>query len=172
MTERVEVVPIPTDRQAVLFRLWELYVYDFSEMDGRDAGEDGRFGSARDLGGYWRDPRRHPYFVRVDGELAGFVLVHRHGRLTDDPDVTTMSEFFVMRKYRRRGVGERVATTVFGLFPGRWEVWQIVQNLAAQAFWRRVIGRYTGGRFEERLAFECTIQLFDSRDAVSAEGAA
>lgn len=171
-TERVDIVPIPDGQQDVLLRLWELYVYDFSELDGRDVGEDGRFGSARDLGEYWRDPRRHPYVVRVDGKLAGFVLAHRHGLVFDDPDVTRMSEFFVMRKFRRRGVGERAATLAFDLFPGRWEVWEIAQNVAAQAFWRRVIGRYTGGRFEERTIGERPVQLFDTRDRVSAASAA
>ena len=99
----VEIVPIPADRQHVLFQLWQLYVYDFSEMDGGDVGEDGRYASSIYLGEYWRDPRRHPYVVRVDGKLAGFVLVHRRERLADDPGVTRMAEFFIMRKYRRRG---------------------------------------------------------------------
>ena len=161
----VEIIPIPEDHQAVLLQLWQLYVYDFSEMDGGDVKEDGRYGSAVDLGEYWRDPRRHPYFVRVDGTLAGFVLVHRRGRLVDDPDVTRMSEFFVMRKYRRRGVGALVATRIFDRFPGRWEVWEIERNVAAQAFWRRVIGRYTGGRFEERTVNGRPVQLFDTRTA-------
>ena len=167
----VEVVQISEEQQAAFLQLWELYVYDFSEMDGADVGEDGRFGSARDLGEYWRDPLRHPFFVRVDGILAGFVLVHRLGGLTDAPDVTRMSEFFVMRKYRRRGVGEVVARRIFDLFPGRWEVWEIEQNVGAQAFWRRVIGRYTGGRFEERTLDGRPVQLFDTRDRVAGPAA-
>lgn len=166
MAMHVELVPIPEGQQAVFLRLWELYLYDFSEMDHGDVGEDGCFGGAKGLGEYWRDPRRHPYFVRVDGKLAGFVLVHRHGRLVDDPAVTRMAEFFVMRKYRRRGVGERVACRTFELFPGRWEVWEIERNVGAQAFWRRVIGRYTGSRFEERVIDGRPVQLFDTRDAV------
>ena len=161
----VEIVPIPEDRQDVLFQLWQLYVYDFSELDGGDVGEDGRYASSIYLGEYWRDPRRHPYVVRVDGKLAGFVLVHRRERLADDPGVTRMAEFFIMRKYRRRGVGELVATRIFDQFPGRWDVSEIAQNVGAQAFWRRVIGRYTGGRFEERTVNGRPVQFFDTRAA-------
>ena len=164
MAMDVDAVPVPEDQQAVLLRLWELYLYDFSEMDGGDVGEDGRFWGAKGLDEYWRDPRRHAFFVRIDGRLAGFALVHRHGRLVDDPEVTRMAEFFVMRKYRRRGVGALVATRLFDLFPGRWEVWEIERNVGAHAFWRRVIGRYTGGRFEERVVDGRPIQLFDTRD--------
>jgi predicted acetyltransferase len=60
-------------------------------------------------------------------------------------------EFFVMRKYRRRGAGARVASSVFERFPGGWEVRIDRDNLPAQAFWRRVVGDVTGGRYDERV---------------------
>jgi predicted acetyltransferase len=33
-----------------------------------------------------------------------------------------ITEFFVMRKYRRQGIGKRVARELFECSPGRWEV--------------------------------------------------
>jgi predicted acetyltransferase len=62
-----------------------------------------------------------------------------------------VAEFFVMRKYRRQGVGTVVATRLFDSFRGRWEVRELKTNLAAIAFWRRVIGAYTNGNYEETL---------------------
>jgi predicted acetyltransferase len=50
-----------------------------------------------------------------------------------------MSEFFVMRKYRRGGVGTALAREVFARFPGEWQVRQMTSNPAATAFWRRAI---------------------------------
>ena len=47
-------------------------------------------------------------------------------------------------------VGTEVARRVFDRYPGKWEVTQLTRNVDAQAFWRRVIGAYTGGRYEER----------------------
>ena len=61
-----------------------------------------------------------------------------------------MAEFFVMSKYRRRGVGSEAARFAFDRFPGRWEVREMAANTPAQAFWRRVIGDYTGDNFTER----------------------
>ena len=55
-----------------------------------------------------------------------------------------------MRKYRRLGAGKEAATRLFDLFPGRWEVAVVAPNTGALAFWRQVIGEYTGGRYEER----------------------
>jgi predicted acetyltransferase len=132
----------------VLRRLMQLYLYDLGTIDGWDVGPDGLFGNAERVERYWSEDGRRSFLIRADGALAGFVLVRDEawfaGRGTSE-----ISEFFVMRKYRRRGVGEQAARVAFDMFSGRWEVAEMASNTAAQAFWRAVIGRYTGGRFEE-----------------------
>ena len=59
-----------------------------------------------------------------------------------------MAQFFVMRGYRREGVGRTAATILFDRHPGPWEVRVIEENLPAEAFWRSVIERYTSGAFK------------------------
>ena len=128
---RVEVKVATLREKPVVAQLLELYAHDFSEFDGGDVGDDGRFGF-RNFDAYWTDPDRHPFLVRVDGHLAGFALV-RSGSPHD------MAEFFVMRKYRRGGVGIEVARAVFAKFPGEWQVRQLVANTGATVFWRTAI---------------------------------
>jgi len=60
-----------------------------------------------------------------------------------------MAEFFVMRSYRRRGVGLAAAFAAFDRFKGPWEVRQRDENVAAIAFWRRAIHDYTRGNYRE-----------------------
>jgi predicted acetyltransferase len=60
-----------------------------------------------------------------------------------------MAEFFVMRKYRRRGVGRQVAGQIFDMFPGQWSLYQKEDNLPAQSFWRCVIAEYTQGAYTD-----------------------
>jgi predicted acetyltransferase len=60
-----------------------------------------------------------------------------------------MEQFFVMRRYRRCGVGEAAARWLFARYPGRWQVRERHNNLPAQAFWHAIIGRYTSGRYDE-----------------------
>jgi predicted acetyltransferase len=146
---QIQLNEITEDDLPVLERLAQLYMYDFSEHAHGDVDEDGRFPYI-DLGEFFARDTRHAYVIRVDDKLAGFALVCR-GDAFRDPDelVWWMEEFFVMRKYRRRGVGERVATQLFERFGGTWEVGEVRTNLGAQAFWRAVIGRYTGGDYEE-----------------------
>ena len=50
-----------------------------------------------------------------------------------------MAEFFVMRKYRRAGLGRRAAAEIFPLFPGEWTVRQQRGNAPATSFWRTAI---------------------------------
>jgi predicted acetyltransferase len=125
------VIEAAEHQRPVLRRLVELYRYDFSELDGADVDPHGEYGY-RYLDHYWTDPTRHPFVFQVGGHWAGFALVHE-GSPHD------MAEFFVMRKYRRQGLGRQAAVELFGRFPGRWQVRQLLVNEAATAFWKEVI---------------------------------
>jgi len=147
----------------VLRRLMQLYLYDFAAIDDGRIGEDGLYGNAARIEGFWTDPKMTSYFVRVDGTLAGFVLVRASAHFAGD-GTRDISEFFILRRHRRRGVGRETARYLFDTFPGKWEVTQITGNVEAQAFWRRVIGDYTAGRYEElpRPDGQGVMQRFDN----------
>ena len=83
------------------------------------------------------------------GILAGFVLVNDYCYHLKTPDTKSIAEFFVMRKYRRMGVGKTVARRVFEMFPGPWGVVQHGANLPSIRFWEKVVGEFTDGRFEQ-----------------------
>ncbi len=134
------------EEKPVLHRLLQLYLYDFTEFIGGELSAHGEYEDPY-LDHYWQPAAgetRVPYLVRVGGRLAGFALVRREG---EGP--WTMAEFFVLRPYRRGGVGARVAKAVFERHPGAWSVHEVPANVPAQAFWRRVIGEVTGGVFAE-----------------------
>ncbi len=146
-SDNIQINEATLDEKPILRQLLELYEYDFSEFERTDVGPHGIYGY-RYLDHYWTEPDCHPYLIRVDGQLAGFVLVNRHG--ASGQARWSLAEFFVMRKYRKQGVGEFAATFVFNLWPGEWEVSQAASHPGSTAFWRKVIGRYTGGGLEER----------------------
>jgi predicted acetyltransferase len=131
VASEVEVVAANAGDESILRNLLELYLHDFSEMTGADVDAHGLFGY-RWLDSYWTEPDRHPFLIRADGRLAGFALV-RSGTPHD------MAEFFVLRKYRRSGVGLLAARAVFAAFPGEWQVREMTANTGATAFWRTAI---------------------------------
>jgi predicted acetyltransferase len=150
----------------VLKNLFPLYIHDLSQFTDFDVEADGAFRAPPSFAAYWQSPERHPFLLRADGRVAGFALV----RQTDaDPLSFDMGEFFVLRRYRRHGVGRIAASALFDRFRGRWEVRELVDNLPAQGFWRRIIADYTQGAFEdtreyfERYGREFIVQRFGSR---------
>jgi predicted acetyltransferase len=165
----LSLTPAAEDERFVLANLMQLYIYDWSEVAPLDVGADGRFADYPLLDAYWREADRHPFLLRVDGTLAGFALVSARSRLSGAAGVFDMAELFVMRRYRRRGVGAGAAAALFDRFRGRWEIRQRPENTAATAFWRRAVDRYTGGRFEEvqwnDAAWVGPVQMFSSAPA-------
>jgi predicted acetyltransferase len=147
---RIEVRRASTAEKVVVRHLMQLYNHDFAEFDGNDVGEDGLYAHAYDLDRYWTGTTRHPFLVRVDGKLAGFALMEIEQK-DDGSPYCFLAEFFIMKKYRGQGVGQAVAFALFDRYPGEWQVSQIERNLPAQVFWRKVIGRYTGGHFNENI---------------------
>ena len=161
----ISLDPAGAAERPVLENLFQLYAYDWSELGWLDVGRDGRFADPS-LAAYWQDNDRHPFLIRVDGRLAGFALVTGTSRLTGAAGVFDMAEFFVMRKYRRKGVGFAAASAAFDRFSGRWEIRQRDENVGATEFWRRVIARYTDGSYHEVRCDDATwvgpVQTFTS----------
>jgi predicted acetyltransferase len=80
----------------------------------------------------------------------------------------SIAEFFVMRCYRRRGVGKEAARLAFALHRGRWEVRETKHNYPAQRFWRALINEYMSGAYHEKVLdndkWRGPIQSFDNSD--------
>jgi predicted acetyltransferase len=129
----------------VLRNLLQLCLHEYSEFNGEDVDEHGIFNYDY-LDNYWTEPGRYAFMARVDGKLAGFILVRQ-----PDPHKAAyhMAEFFILRKYREHGLGRQVAFWIFDHFPGEWRVSQETGNLPAQAFWRKIIADYTTGVFTD-----------------------
>ena len=149
-----------TDRLPI-YRMLELYQHDLSDIWDQELDSHGEYGYALDR--YWDTDGNQPFVAAAQGKYAGFALVDQSVRLGTEGH--WMDQFFVLKKYRRQGVGRLLAKAVFAALPGRWEVGQMPQNLAAQAFWRKVIAEYTGGRYKEQevLAgrWQGVIQVFE-----------
>jgi predicted acetyltransferase len=162
-----------SEERALLENLMQFYAYDFSEVLEMHVGEEGRFADA-DLGSYWADAWRHPFLLRVGGHPAGFALIAERSKITGKSGIFDMTEFFVLRGFRRHGVGRAAAFAAFDSFEGRWEVRQREENPGATAFWRRVIDEYTRGDYQEthwaRPKWSEIVQSFSTASRGTASG--
>ncbi|ASS74234.1 hypothetical protein CIG75_04040 [Tumebacillus algifaecis] len=145
---RFELEKVTVERQEALLNLAEFYIYHFSQYKDIDVNEQGRWDFRPVLEFVEAEAEgRYAYFVRVEGKLAGFVLVNKD--VDEGVDVSMINEFFIMAKYRRQGLGQAVAIEVFNRFPGRWKVYELHNNEPAIAFWRRTIDVYTNNNYQE-----------------------
>jgi predicted acetyltransferase len=168
---RVEVSPAAADEEPILANLLELYAHDFSEFLDLPLQANGRFGYPS-LSLYWKEKGRFPFLVRVDGQLAGFVLVSRGSRIREAPSVWDMAEFFIVRRYRKQGIGAAVATEIFRRFPGAWEVRVLESNRPALPFWESVARAFAadgvGETFVEQQEKRWHVFRFTSSDQTGA----
>ena len=152
----------------VLANLFPLYIHELSAFTDFDVDDDGLFRAPPSFAAYWQEAERHPFLLRAQAKIAGFALIRQ---MESEPLTFDMGEFFVLRRYRRFGVGRTAACALFDRFPGFWEVRELVDNLPAQGFWRRIIADYTGGDFVEtkeyfeRYKREFIVQRLRSREA-------
>lgn len=156
---KIELQKISIEEKHILRHLLELYQYDFSEFDLEDVNEYGLYGYVY-LDHYWTEEGRYPFLFRVDGKLAGFALV----RQIED-GTYSVAEFFVMKKYRRTGVGRDVAFRLFDMFKGSWKIAEMKENRPAQEFWKKTIKEYTKNDFKEiqEADWDGPIQIFKTR---------
>ena len=73
-----------------------------------------------------------------------------------------MPEFFIARTRRRLGIGRTAVQLILSRFAGRWEITEYLRNAEAVNFWRRVVGAYTRGAYQERIINGEVHQVFDS----------
>lgn len=143
------------EEKFVLRNLMELCQYDYSEFNGKDISPYGFFGYTY-LDHYWTEPGCYPFLIYADEKRAGFALV----RQLDEASTYSMAEFFILRKYRKQGMGRVVACQIFDRFPGKWEVEHEEGNLPAQAFWKKIIAHYTNNSYQKEKTEKGTLFTF------------
>ncbi|WP_461370608.1 GNAT family N-acetyltransferase [Candidatus Darwinibacter acetoxidans] len=144
----IELVTVAVDEKEILRNLLEKYDYEFSQYDQRDVNHLGLYGYDY-LDYYWTEEGRHAFFIKVDGKLAGFVMINTFREIEEKTNYT-VAEFFVMHKYRGQGVGRYAAFHVFDSFHGKWQLKRHPKNLGSVHFWNKIIYEYTGGTFVYR----------------------
>jgi predicted acetyltransferase len=167
---RVTLEEVPRSQSNVIENLMQLYQHDLSEFaagstEYGEVGSEGRFAYHR-LDSYWREEGRIPYVIRAGNRLVGFALVNQWsalGRLLDE----AVAEFFILRKYRRTGIGSRAAKIMFESCRGRWEIPVAAYNQPALSFWRHTVSTTVEQSVEEHPGdgdrWSGTVLCFDCR---------
>ena len=156
---QVKLIKATEKHKVVIANLMQFYYYDFSEYLDFEIEKNRLFQAYPDLETYWEGKLKFPYIIKIDNQYVGFALV----RNVEDTSVTSffsISEFFILKKYRQKGIGGYIAFQIFDLHKGYWQIYQIEKNKVVQLFWRNIISSYTNGQFTERLEYGKLVQNF------------
>jgi predicted acetyltransferase len=142
----ISIVPVKIGEKEILRNLLEKYNFEFSQYDNRDVNDLGLFGYDY-LDCYWTEENRFPFFVKVNGKLAGFIMVNDYLESKINTNYT-LSEFFIMYKYRRQGIGRYVVNNILNKFKGKWQLKFHPKNEVSKNFWLKTIDEHTKGKYE------------------------
>jgi predicted acetyltransferase len=155
MTLEIELRAVTAETRPVVERLWQFYRHDLSEFRGTH-GPSGFVGSLPDDDGTFHVRGLLPFF-EDDADRAAYVFYSRShpvgfafvSRLA--AQARLMSEFFVVRGLRGRGIARAAVDELFARHPGEWEIPFQENNVAAARFWRRVAAEVAGESAREDL---------------------
>jgi predicted acetyltransferase len=116
----IQITIAEKSEQPILENLMQLYLYDFSEMCGDDCRRTGPVRMTIPAT-YWIEPPAS-FFDQGGRQAGGLCTGPARTEAPEDPPPHSIAEFFIMRKYRRQGVGEQAAFQIFDRFPGPWHV--------------------------------------------------
>ena len=136
----------------IIGRLLQLYLHDFSEFatDGDstwDVNNEGIF-QHKYFDSYWEDPGREPLLFRMDNQIVGFASLNNWSASGLGAE-RSIGDFFVMRKYRRVGLGKCAALEIIRNRPVIWEIPVRDYNRPALSFWRSVVSSIDDFTVEE-----------------------
>jgi predicted acetyltransferase len=145
MPPNLVISKIGPESDALLRNLAEHYCHDMSEWFDLDTGADGRY--SYDTVSVWA--KYDSYLAKVANSIAGFALIGSASEWLADVGARDVHEFFIMRKFRRRGIGRSMARFLWNEYPGEWLVRVLEANAPAVTFWRCEISSYSVGSYRE-----------------------
>ena len=156
---KFELVEVLEKDKMVIYNLMQLYTYELSFYEDETTDftllDNGLYVMSKYIEMYGKSEKRHPYILKCDGKLAGFVL-----QRFNEENMNEIAEFFVVNKYRKSGAGTFMANEMFKMYKGKWEVRTLLKNKKAQSFWRSVISKFSNQNFEEKLIRDNTRYAF------------
>ena len=129
------------------------YIYDMGIPMGWDPREDGVFDGCDEMAENWTNEKYHSYLI-YNGEIPiGFAVVKE---LDENEIEYEIEEFFVLRRYRKKNIGKKIAVKLFESFKGRWQIRILKQNTPAISFWKRVLTTYTNNKYKyKEIIYKC-----------------
>ena len=137
---QIQLVPTTAEQAPLIANLYQYYAYESSDWEGEDVEADGLFYLHQPhLQRYWQEPDWSASLILADGFIAGFLLIERSELA--GLDALEFADLFVLKRYRRHGIGRALAEQILGSGDEAWLLRFHPQDELATAFWQAVLPR-------------------------------
>lgn len=163
-SEVISFSQIPEKDRGSLESLLQIYLHELSQHSPIKKSDLGLYIYPY-LPFYWQESDRIPYFIKLNEKVCGFALIRHDKNPLNGEDQMELTEFFVLKAYRRLHIGSTIAEKLWDFHPLSWRVSVLPANYNAQAFWSVVINKYSEGQFELVKNTQTMSYYFCSRSA-------
>ena len=161
MSKNITIIPAVIADYPTIQNMARFYVYDRTVYMGWECPEDGMF-ECIDFKHYFEDSDKKAFLVKIENELAGFVLLDQEG-LIETVD-WNIGEFFILAKFQGKDIALKVIESIFKMHPGKWCVAVMPENIKALKFWRKAIILASGNKFTEIFKTEKELKTVKNPD--------
>lgn len=144
---KIYLEKVKKEEKDILYRLLQYSLFEESLTDLNEMNNDALF-EYKFFDKYFEENSREAYFVKdiKSNKLLGFVMINQYMKIFSNGH--SIAEFMIIPKYRRQGIGKKVAFSCFSKYKGNWEVSPSFGNKIAYLFWKNVIEDYTNNNYE------------------------
>ena len=159
----LKIEKVPLMEKKTLENLYSLYLHDLAEFtDDLEVSSAGSY-VYDSIDMLWTNEGIEPHFIKDSEKLVGFLLLLKRPFLKNDHDIC-INDFFILKNYRRKGIGKRALTQLFRENKGKYVIMELAQNQPAVTFWRKALSQLGLEYTEEKKMVEeeeCYVQTFE-----------
>ncbi|WP_179281108.1 GNAT family N-acetyltransferase [Paenibacillus sp. XY044] len=135
----MKITRVEKSDKDILKQLIALFLHDLSEFN-RDLEMNSSNGLFEFdvLDWFFEKDGLTPYFIYKKDKIIGFILLQSGPFSNQKFADYVLNSFFILKKYRRQGLGKEACKAFFTQLPGRYAVSQIKTNTPAIQFWRNI----------------------------------
>lgn len=118
----------------ILKNLFSYFMHDLSPYEDIELDKHGFF-NCPDIKLIIENKGLKPFLIFHKKEIAGFINISMPV-FAADKTTHVIQQLFVLKKFRRLGVGKEASKLVLNKFPGKYAIGQLIKNKPAVKFWK------------------------------------
>ncbi|MGM1048120.1 MAG: GNAT family N-acetyltransferase [Bacillota bacterium] len=156
----MQIIKVDNNKKEILKNLMTLYLHDLSEFSNDiDINQDKGLFEFDVFELFFEKEGLTPFFIVYENNIIGFILLQSGPYSNQEYADFVLNSFFILKKYRRRGLGREACKAFFNLYPGRYAVGQLLNNKPAVLYWKNVykslnIEFYEKEELEEAMTYQ------------------